>query len=171
MFAALRAIDSFNERFGRVLSWLNLVVVGTVVYEIVSRYAFNAPTLWANETMIQASAFLYVLAAGYAQLHGNHVKIDALYMHFGKRTQAVCDVFTWFFFSLFMLALVWQGGVYALDSLRIRESSASVWDPPIWPLKCAIPIGALLLWLQRTADVIRKVSASFGEAELERHGN
>ena len=168
MQSLLRALDTVNETFGQVLSVLNLVVVGTVVWEIVARYAFNAPTLWGNEAMIQASAFLYVLAAGYTQLHDGHVKIDALYMHLSRRAQAICDVVTWLFFSLFMYALVWAGGVYAWESVRIMESSASVWDPPIWPLKCAIPVGALLLWLQRTADVIRGFQAAFPGKEAAR---
>ena len=50
----LRMQDGLSEWVGRVISWLALVLILTLIYEVGSRYFFNAPTIWSHElsTMI-----------------------------------------------------------------------------------------------------------------------
>ena len=150
-----------NEHFGNVISYLNIAVVGIVCWEIVARYVFSAPTTWASEGMVILSGAMYVLAGGYAQLYKRHVRIDLLYTHLGPRTQAVCDMVAYVFFSLFMYALIWHGALYAWESISLRETTGTPWDPFIYPSKTAIPIGAALVWLQMTADVLRNAYRAF----------
>jgi TRAP-type mannitol/chloroaromatic compound transport system permease small subunit len=161
-----RVIDAINDYLGRALSYFNIMVVGMVCWEIVARYVFNAPTIWASEGMVMLSGFMYVLVGGYAQLHKRHVRIDLLYSNLGLRGQAICDVISFLFFSLFMYALVWHGGIFALDSIKLRETSATPWDPIVYPIKSAIPVGAFLVWLQMTADVARKAYLAVTGKEL-----
>ncbi len=154
-------IDTINDRFGNVIAYLNLAVVGIVCYEIVARYVFNAPTLWASEGMVMLSGFMYILAGGYAQLHKRHVRIDFLYERLSEKGQAICDAFTFIFFCFFMYALIWHGYLFALESIQLTETSGTPWDPIVYPIKLAVPIGAMLVWLQMTADVVRKVYNAF----------
>jgi TRAP-type mannitol/chloroaromatic compound transport system permease small subunit len=159
-------IDWINDRFGNVIAYFNVAVVGIVCYEIVARYVFNAPTLWASEGMVMLSGFMYVLAGGYAQLHKRHVRIDLLHARLGERGQALCDATAYLFFCVFMYALVWHGYLFALDSVLLRETTGTPWDPIVYPVKCAVPVGAALVWLQMTADVIRKVYNAFAAEEV-----
>jgi len=149
-------IDSVNDRFGKFLSYFNIGIVGIVCWEIVARYVFNAPTLWASEGMVMLTGLLYALTGGYAQFHKRHVRIDLLYDRLSPRRQAICDGVTYIFFCFFMFALVWAGTDFAWDSVRIRETSGTPWNPFIYPLKCAIPVSAFLIWIQMTADVVRR---------------
>ena len=41
-------IDNVNIWIGRVFSFLILILVSTILYEVVARYFFNAPTRWSN---------------------------------------------------------------------------------------------------------------------------
>jgi TRAP-type mannitol/chloroaromatic compound transport system permease small subunit len=51
--------------------------------------------------------------------------------------------------------------------LLILETSETVWDVPIYPLKLALPVGAFLLLLQGLAKFIRDlVIAIKGEGGL-----
>ena len=50
-----KAIDTFNIKQGDVSALLALPLLVVVVYEVVMRYAFNAPTTWGFE----ATTFLY----------------------------------------------------------------------------------------------------------------
>ena len=154
-------IDSINNRFGNVIAYLNIAVVGIVCYEIVARYIFNLPTLWASEGMVMLSGFMYVLAGGYAQLYKRHVRIDLVYSRLGEKGQAVCDALAFIFFCFFMYALIWHGSLFAWESVQLKETSGTPWDPIVYPVKCAVPVGAALVWLQMTADVIRKVYDAF----------
>ena len=47
MLRIARAIDRFTERSGMVFAWLMAPLLATVAWEVVARYAFDAPTTWA----------------------------------------------------------------------------------------------------------------------------
>ena len=158
MRKVLKVIDAMDAGLGRVLSYFNIVVVTIVCWEIVARYVFNAPTTWASEAMVMVSGAMYALAAGYAQLNKRHVRIDLVYSKLGVKGRAVCDTVGYLFFSLFIYALVVHGGLFAWDAIQLRETSGT-------PVKATIPIGAFLLWLQVTADLIRGLMAAFGGKE------
>lgn len=157
-----KKIDDFSERFGDYLSYLNILVVVIVCWEIVARYVFNAPTIWASEGMVMVSGFMYVLAGGYAQRDKRHVRIDMLYTKLSPRGKGVSDALSYVFFCIFMYALIIHGGFFAYESIKIRETTGTPWDPIIYPIKLAVPVGAFFLWLQMTADVVRNLRASFG---------
>jgi len=157
----LKAIDLVDEYLGRILSYLNIVVVLIVCWEIVARYVFNAPTTWASEAMVMLSGVMYVLAGGYAQLAKRHVRIDIVYGKLSSKGRVFCDAIGYVFFSVFIYALVVHGGFFAWDSFLLRETSGTPWDPIIYPVKAAIPIGGFLLWLQVTADLIRGFATVF----------
>lgn len=163
MKGLLQAVDVINDRVGNIISYFNILIVGIVCWEIIARYVFNAPTMWASEGMVMLSGLMYVLASGYAQLYKRHVRIDLLYSRLGIRGQAVCDVLGYLFFCLFMYALIWHGFIFALDSIKLRETTGTPWNPIVYPSKTAIPIGAALLWVQMTADLIRKVCEAIGK--------
>ena len=47
----------------------------------------------------------------------------------------------------------------ALDSLSIWEHSNSAWNPPVYPVKMMIPIGALLIFLQGVVKLVREIKS------------
>jgi len=161
MTKIFRSIDWVNSRFGNVIAYFNIVVVGIVCWEIVARYVFNAPTMWASEGMLMLSGSMYILAGGYAQLDKRHVRIDLIYCRLGEKGQAVCDALAYLFFLVYMYALIWHGALFAEESIMLRETSGTPWDPIVYPVKAAVPVGAALLFLQMTADVARKVYRAF----------
>ena len=70
------------------------------------------------------------------------------------------DLDTSFLFILVLGVLIWQGTWMAWDSAAKLESSYSIWNPYIWPVKIAIPVAGILLALQgfvRIASDIRTV--------------
>jgi TRAP-type mannitol/chloroaromatic compound transport system permease small subunit len=42
-------------------------------------------------------------------------------------------------------------------SLQQGEGTGTPWNPPIWPVKLAIPVAALLLLLQGIANLLRDI--------------
>ena len=46
LIRAVQRIDRFTDTTGVWISWLNLPLVLAVSYEVIARYAFNAPTIW-----------------------------------------------------------------------------------------------------------------------------
>ena len=43
----LRIIESFNLAIGKLCSFAVFIGMAIVIYEVIARYAFNAPSVWA----------------------------------------------------------------------------------------------------------------------------
>ena len=48
----VRVIDSISDWLGKYLSLLFFPLVGILFLEVILRYVFDSPTLWAHETAI-----------------------------------------------------------------------------------------------------------------------
>jgi len=151
------AVDRINEVMGWVWGLTVIGVTAAVIYEVVARTAFGKPTLWSNETTIYLSAMTYLIAGGYALRHRRHVRIDVIYEKLSPAARTRLDLLTFVFFLGDAGTLVWVGTEMAWSSFVQRETTATPWDPPIWPVKMAIPIAGLLLLLQGVANLLRDV--------------
>ena len=47
LIRTVRKIDKFTDTTGTWIAWLNVPLVAAVSYEVIARYAFNAPTIWS----------------------------------------------------------------------------------------------------------------------------
>ena len=149
------AIEWISLWSGKLSAYLTLPVIFVVSYEIVARYVFHRPTIWAVETMIYCCAVIYVMAAAWALLDGRHVKIDMIYERFSPRRKALLDSITFLFFALYIGMMVWATTKYAWRSVAILEMSDSPWRPPLWPMKVFLALGVFLILLQGVAKFIR----------------
>ena len=70
-----RAVDAL----GKVVATFFLVSTGIVLYEIVSRYAFDAPTRWAHETTTFLCAVGFLFGGLYALSHDKHIRVVLIY--------------------------------------------------------------------------------------------
>ena len=64
--------------------------------------------------------------------------------------------------------MVYYGGILAWESLALFEHTDSAWNPPIYPVKLTIPIGAFLLLAQGIVklrrDILTLISAKNAES-------
>jgi TRAP-type mannitol/chloroaromatic compound transport system permease small subunit len=156
----LKVIDRMNEMIGKAISFLILVLVSVIVYEIFVRYIFNSPTIWANEISQMVYGAYVILLGGYLQQRDGHVNVDILYSRFKPRTRAIINLFTWLLFFAFCGVILLKGGEMAWDSFLYRETDPTVFAPPIYPLKMLIPLGALLLLLQGLVKYIGDIKVA-----------
>jgi TRAP-type mannitol/chloroaromatic compound transport system permease small subunit len=158
------AIDRVNTWVGRLWALAIFVVTLAVLYEVVARTAFGKATLWSNETTIYVSAVAYLIGGGYALAHRRHVRIDLVHEQLKRSTQAKLDVVTFLFFLIYAGALVWVGTTMAWTSFLQSEGTGTPWNPPIWPVKFAIPIAGVLLLLQGVANLLRDTGVARRES-------
>jgi len=154
---ALGIAESLNQWLGGRLSLLFYALMVIMVFEVIARYVFNAPTNWAYELSTFVFSGACLLGGGYVLLHKGHVNIDILYSHLRPRGRAVIDLCTAPFFFLFIGILLWQGTIFFLNSLAYWEHSTTVWAPPLYPIKLALPIGAALILLQGVVKFIKDI--------------
>jgi TRAP-type mannitol/chloroaromatic compound transport system permease small subunit len=150
-------IDRLNTWVARFWGASIIVVTIAILYEVIARGFLGQATVWANETTVYLSAVTYLLGGGYALMKRGHVRIDLIYGVLGPSAKRVADVISFICFAIYVGALVWIGTRMAWSSFLQSEGTGTPWNPPIWPVKMAIPIAALLLLLQGIANLLREL--------------
>ena len=83
--------DKFSLFIGRVSMLLVVSLVTAMFAEVVLRYVFEAPTLWANELCLWMSGYVFLLSGLYAMQQRNHIRIYLLYDILPRNIQRLCD--------------------------------------------------------------------------------
>ncbi len=156
----IRALDAFAERSGWLVAWLIVPLIGAMVYEVVARYFFRAPTVWAQDLSYMLYGALFMLGGAYTLRRGGHIRTDFLYDRFGVRGQALVDAiaYLFFFFPAFGVFL-WFGWGYFIESWRLDERAISPWSPPIYPFRAVLPLAAALLLVQGVSETLKSLYA------------
>ena len=163
----LQGIDWFNDRAGRLISYLVVPVLGVLIIEVVARYIFNSPTRWGHETAQLIFGAYAVLLGAYALRHKAHVNVELFYHRWSPRTRAIVDLFSWGLFWLFIILLLWKGGQAGWTSLIRLDRTNTSWAPPYYPFKLTIPLGAFLIAMQGLALYIRNIYTAITGREMD----
>jgi TRAP-type mannitol/chloroaromatic compound transport system permease small subunit len=154
----LTAIDFISEWSGKAVGFLLLPIVGVMVFEVVSRYAFNAPTIWSTDIVVILAGTLYIIGGAYTHYLRGHINVETLYNLLSPRWQTLTRVLLHFpLFVLYVGVLLWGGTEFAWSSMMEGEHAGSLWNPIVWPYKMMLPLGALLILLQGLAQFVRDV--------------
>lgn len=153
----VRVIDTISEWSGWIFCWLILPLMLGTTYEVIARYAFNAPTVWAYDTSYMLYGSHFMLGAAYTLLKGGHIRTDIFYQNWSPRTQGLVDALLYLLlFFPGMIFFFWMGGQEGWHSWSIGErSDASPWRPIVYPLKLVIPVAALLILVQGVSEFIK----------------
>ena len=159
-----RLIDHFSKFSGLAVSQLYLIAALCTIYEVISRYVFNAPTQWAFEVVMVLCATAWMLSAGYITLHKRHIAINVLYLMAGDKGKWRLDMFAYIVGILALWLLADDSIVRALESIRMTERMGSAWNSPQpLVLKTMLVIGAIMYLIQLMVNLHRHVSSSLGK--------
>ena len=135
---AVNFFDGISLWSGRVVAWLILPMVMSLVWEVVARYFFNAPTIWAYDMTYILYGSFFMLGSAYTLLRGKHIRTDNFYSQWSIRRQgwidAVCYVVLFFPPLLALLYVTWdyfwvsfmRGGTRRFKSLDADHLSAEI---------------------------------------------
>ena len=148
-------IDRVSTAAGWLAGWLIVPLTLAVAYEVVARYAFNAPTKWASHFTYMLYGAQFMLAAAYTLLKGGHIRTDVFSERWSSVTRARIDAVCYvLFFFPGMLFVLYAGTAEAWQAWAIGERAGG-W--PLSPFKAVIPLTALLLVLQGLSELIKCV--------------
>ena len=154
-------IDRLNNLVGKLTCLMLVPVIAAMVYEVVARKLFIAPTDWAYDTSRMLSGAMFMLGAGYALMRGVHIRADFLYRNWKLQTQALVDLTLYLVFYMpAMLFFFWITFEYSVKAwVRWELTMDSALMAPLAPMRTAMPVGVFLLILQGLAEVLRAVHA------------
>jgi TRAP-type mannitol/chloroaromatic compound transport system permease small subunit len=161
LIKTVRVIDKFTDVTGTWIAWLNLPLVAVVAWEVIARYAFNAPTIWSFDLTYMLYGTVFMLGAAYALHKGAHIRTDFFYEKWSDRTRGMVDSISYLlFFFPSILMLLWVSGGEAWYAFDIGETSEQTpWRPILWPYKGVVPLTCVLLLIQGVSETIKSVYA------------
>jgi TRAP-type mannitol/chloroaromatic compound transport system permease small subunit len=155
----IRIIERISNVSGVIAAWLIVPLVFAMVYEVIARYVFNAPTIWAYEIGYLTTGSGFLLGMAYALSRDAHIRIDVVSANLSQRTKAIIDIVC--YVVLLIPFLAWVTHLLfarAMDAIASGEKTGqSAWNPPLWPFRTVFFVAFALLLLQVIAEVIKCV--------------
>ena len=168
-----RTIDRWQDALGRALSWLMLLMVLVVFFDVVMRYAIARTYVFTQELEWYIFAVAYLMAGGYVLLWDEHIRVDILYSRFRPRTRAWMDFVLFFVFyfpsTLLVMYTTWP---FFRNALAVWEGSPDPGGIPArWALKGVIIVAFGIMVIQGVSETIKRFYWAMGwEAPPQRHG-
>jgi TRAP-type mannitol/chloroaromatic compound transport system permease small subunit len=163
----LKYIDKISEWTGIFSVWIVIPLMVVVLYEVVMRHFFNAPTGWGYDTCWMLYSAQFMIGGAYTLLHKGHIRIDIVYNILSPRGKLIFDTVLYAAVVLFvMVVFTWAGVKFAAYAWTTGEKlSTTNWFFPSGPSKTIIPVGFFLLGLQSLAEFVRNISILMKEKE------
>ncbi len=164
-----RWIDVLGERTSRVANLMILLSCVISATNALVRYGFNWSTNWMLEVQWYLFGAAVMLGAAYTFQKNEHVRVDLIYGHVSPRFQRWIDVFGIVVFLLPACVLFswlsWK--TLFLPSWEVLEKSSNAGGLARYPIKFIVPLGLAMLAIQGVSELIKRVAALAGTAELD----
>lgn len=115
----------------RIAMLLTPIVVGVTFFEVVLRYAFGSPTLWANELTLWLGSVIFLSAGVYTMQRRGHIRITAVYDLAPRWLRDIFDAVATAVVVAYAAMMIVAGFDVALDTLLRWERFGTYWNPPI----------------------------------------
>lgn len=161
-FEHWKPIDRFALFFGRITMMLIISMTVIMLYEVLLRYSFEAPTLWANELTLWLAGYVFLFSGFYAMQQRCHIRIFLLYDMVPRWLQHVFDIvslcFIWFFAILLVFGSYHQVFV---KKFYQWEMFGTAFDPPIpATVQPFVLIMVVLIAVQATLNLVNDWNAA-----------
>ncbi len=163
---AARRIDLVAIVSGNLVAWLIVPMVLSLTWEVVARYLFNAPTIWAYDMTFMLYGTFFMVGAAFTLQRKGHIRTDSYYGEWSPRRQAWTDLVGYVVMFMPLAGVfLFAGWGYFVKSFASGETFvSSPWAPLAWPFKLMMPLAGLLLIIQGTSEILKCLHAI-------RHGN
>jgi len=151
-------IDAFSRKEGEWSALLILPLTIVVIYEVIMRYAFDAPTIWGFELTTFLYGVHFMLGLAYTDVTDGHVKVDIFTARARTRTQVIIVLLTnlIIFLPVFTCLTIWAWKFAITSTLQLELNSTS-WSPAIWPVKLIMAVSFSFLLIQGISTILKAI--------------
>ena len=148
-------VDRISTFLSRLVMVLIIVAVTVTFYEVVSRYVFRSPTLWANELTLWAGSIIFLTAGVFAMQRRSHIRITAVYDLMPRKVQVACDFVSTLVVVAYAAIMIFASFNIVLKTFLAWERFGTFWNPPIpATIKPLVLIATLLVAVQAISNFI-----------------
>ncbi|WP_419905021.1 TRAP transporter small permease subunit [Kiloniella sp.] len=130
------ALGRIINAAGSVFAFCFVVSMAVLIYEIVLRHLFDAPTLWAHETTTFLCASGFIFGGLFSASRNKHIRVVIIYDYVSSKVKRWLDIGIYItcaistgFFS-YAAWLVVKRAIFTPGGELRFETSGSAWNPP-----------------------------------------
>jgi TRAP-type C4-dicarboxylate transport system permease small subunit len=122
-----------------------VVLVGSIVWGVLSRYVTESPATWVEE--VSSIAFTWVVFVGAAEVHrrGRHVSVDLLTAFLPARVRGKQRAAVEIFVALYCLYVAWLG---LQETIASNSATTSMLGIPLSVAYGGLTVGFFLMGLR-----------------------
>ncbi len=159
------ALAVMTRGVGRIAMWLVLAMAFVQFAVVILRYVFGLSFIFMQESVTYMHGAVFLLAAGYALLTNDHVRVDIFYRGAPPKRKALVDFLgAYLFLFPVCLLILWTASGYVGNSWAVGEgSNEQSGIQALYLLKSLIPAFAVLMAMAGFVIAARSVDTLRGE--------
>lgn len=141
-------VNAITKICGVIAGALVLFCGFMIVYEVICRSIFNAPTEWVMEISTYCVVVAGFLGMGVTYAGKKHIQVELVMTNFSPKTRCYVEVLTCLaaiFYSFVFAVEAWE---MTMRSLEFNNCAPSTLGTPLWIPQISMPIGMAVLLLQ-----------------------
>ena len=156
-----RILKKINTTCAIIAETLVILIVLLVVAEIVGRFIFGHPIPGQVEIATLSLVVIVYLGVAYTQMLDGHIRVDVLISKVQGAKREFLEAFVLVIGLFSTVMMVWATGKRAIESTLTHEFVTGVVNFPIWPGRCSVTFGFLLLSLTLIIQITRRLMNGF----------
>lgn len=153
----LRWVDHANIAIGKAVSYLVWIGMAIIVIEVIGRYAFNSPSVWAPGYTQRVFAAYFILIGAFTLIKGGHVRVDLALNTRSERWNALTDLLNYAVLVIWTGAMTYEAWYLFIDAWEFNERDDSALRHPMWPVNLSLLLGVLFITVQGIVGAIRSL--------------
>ncbi len=148
------------SRYAGLLGACLLAATGAMLtYEVIARYFFIKPTIWAAELSQLCLIWGCLLSLGWVLNMRRHITVNAITGLLPPLAQRLCVVVSLLILITFSTIVAYWGWDIFHDSWMRGRTTGSLLNLPSWVAELAVPVGFALLTVQALVELLSLRSA------------
>lgn len=153
----IHAAGNLSVFLGKSCGVFYLAAIGLSVYEVFTRYALNAPTVWTTEAVMAMCGTAWLLSAGAVTQQHRHITVTVMELVVGPRVWARMRRIAILLSLVAILGLLWVNWGPFLRATTHMERSGSAFNPPLPSyLKVMIVVTLVVYAMQLIANFLHR---------------
>ena len=113
-------IDKIINYVGIIASFLLIILVLSISYNVIGRYAFGTASVGLEEFSWHIYSTIFLLGISYALKTESHVRVDIVFEGLSKRTQSIINIVgTLLFLFPLCFIVIYYGWLFMLDAYQL----------------------------------------------------
>ena len=154
----VRFVEAINRTVGKAAMYLIFMMMGILLFSVISRGVFNVPHIWVVEMAQFTMAAYYIVGGAYSMQMNDHVRMDLVYDRCTDRNKARIDCFTNFFLVFYLACLLFGSISSTIYAIETGQRKFSMWNPSMIPIKIIMVGGITLMLLQAISTWIKDIA-------------